>query len=170
MLIDGRSGSGKTELAAAIVADNPEMQLVRLDEVYPGWGGLLAGSAAVHEQILTQHRWQQWDWQAGAFADWHEIDPDRPLVVEGCGALSTANRALAHIGVWVELDTASRKRRAIARDGEIYAEHWDEWAAQEDAFIALENPRSLADIEVAGDAPVDLPLWRRVFSSGRVDL
>ena len=44
LLIDGRSGSGKTELARAVVAGVPEAQLVRLDDLYPGWGGLEEGS------------------------------------------------------------------------------------------------------------------------------
>jgi uridine kinase len=169
MLIDGRSGSGKTELAAAIAVDNPEVQLLGLDDVYPGWDGLLAGSAAVHETVLPEHRWRRWDWAAASFAEWHELDPDRPLIIEGCGALSSANRALAHVGVWVELDTPTRKERAIARDGETFAGHWDEWAAQEETFIARERPRTLADITVAGDAPVDLAFWRSVLSSARVE-
>ncbi len=46
ILIDGRSGSGKTELARAIVDDWPGAQLVRLDEVYPGWHGLAAASSS----------------------------------------------------------------------------------------------------------------------------
>ena len=69
----------------------------------------------------------------------------RPLIIEGCGALSRANRALADVGIWVELDEATRKRRALARDGEAYAPYWDRWAAQEVAFIAREHPQSLAE-------------------------
>jgi hypothetical protein len=45
----------------------------------------------------------------------------------------------------VELDDASRKQRALDRDGEAYAPHWDRWAAQELSFIERENPRALAD-------------------------
>ena len=60
ILIDGRSGSGKTELARSIAAHWPEAQLVRLDDLYPGWDGLDAGSAAV-PGILTDFRWRAWD-------------------------------------------------------------------------------------------------------------
>ena len=69
-------------------------------------------------------------------------------MIEGCGALSRANRALASFGIWVELDDESRKRRALARSGDDYAPHWDRWAAQEGAFIAREQPRGLADVVI----------------------
>ena len=167
LLIDGRSGSGKTELARAIVAGVPEAQLIRLDELYPGWGGLEAGSRYLRENVLASDRprWQAWDWAASARAEWHEVDPDRPLVVEGCGALSRDNRALAQFGVWVALDAATRKRRALARDGDSYAPHWDEWAAQEDVFLTRENPAALADAVVDGaDTMADLSYWRSLLA------
>ena len=154
LLIDGRSGSGKTELASAIARDNPHAELLRLDNVYPGWGGLERGSAHVHSVVLTEHRWQRWDWLTSERREWHDLDPSRPLIIEGCGALSVANRSLATFGVWVEFDDAGRKRRAVERDGEMFLPHWDAWAAQEDAFAARERPRALADLVVQGDAPL----------------
>jgi uridine kinase len=149
ILIDGRSGSGKTELGLA-VANVLGAQLVRLDDVYPGWGGLESGSALVHADILGGNRWRRWDWLAGAPAEEHVVDPDLPLVIEGAGCLSRANRALATLGVWVELDERTRKARALARDGAMYEPHWDEWAAQEQRFLDRERPDLLADIRVDG--------------------
>ena len=130
ILIDGRSGSGKTELARSIAAHWPEAQLVRLDDLYPGWDGLDAGSAAV-PGILTDFRWRAWDWAA-----------DR---------LSAASRPLADLALWVQLDDATRKQRALARDGDTYAPHWDRWAAQELRYIAREDPQALADVTIALD-------------------
>lgn len=155
LLIDGRSGSGKTELARAIGAD----QLVRLDDLYPGWDGLERGSAAI-ATLLATGRWQRWDWATDSLAEWHEVDLTRPLVIEGCGALSRANRALATHGVWVTLDADTRKARALAREPD-YAPHWDAWAAQEDAFIARDNPAALADELVDGtDVSASAARWR----------
>jgi len=149
ILIDGRSGSGKTELARLVVAHVPGAQLVRLDDLYPGWDGLDVASAAV-PHIIATHRWQEWDWTRNEPSEWHYLDPARELVIEGVGALSRASRPLAGIALWVELDDAVRKRRALARDGEAYAPNWERWAAQERRFIARENPRSLADVVVSG--------------------
>jgi cytidylate kinase len=149
VLIDGRSGSGKTALAAALSA-RIDAQLVRLDDVYPGWHGLEVASALVATDILGSHRWQRWDWAIGEHAEWHELDPRRALVVEGSGALSRANRRLATLGVWVDLDEPTRKARALARDGALYAPHWDAWAAQEQRFFDRERPDLLADVVVGG--------------------
>ena len=165
VLIDGRSGSGKTELAAALVRAWPSAQLVRLDSVYPGWGGLDAGSRAVSDEILLAHRWRRWDWAAGTFADEpaHTLDPSHPLIIEGCGALTAASRRLATLALWVELDAPRRKQRALQRDGKMYVPHWDEWAAQEDAIIEREHPQELADVIIDGlHAARDAARWRRL--------
>lgn len=150
ILVDGRSGSGKTEFAAGLARACPEAQLVRLDDIYPGWDGLEAGSAHVSEQIFAHNRWRRWDWLAGEPAEWHVLDPHQPLIVEGCGALSRQNRSLATFGVWVDLDDAERKSRALARDGKSYAPHWERWARQEVQFIAREAPEAQADAILDG--------------------
>jgi len=152
LLIDGRSGSGKSELATAIIAGWPEAQLLRLDDLYPGWDGLSAGSQHVHDEVLAREapRWRRWHWLASRPAEWNALDPERPLVIEGSGALSRSNRAFADHAIWVELDDETRKARALARDGELYAPHWDRWAAQEEEFIRRESPKTLADVVVDG--------------------
>ena len=147
VLIDGRSGSGKTELAKLLVETMPDFQLVRLDDLYPGWDGLAAGSAAV-AAIIREQKWQAWDWAANAPSVWHELDARRPVIIEGVGAISRASRPLADVAIWVELDDATRKVRALERDGDAYAPHWDRWAAQELEFIAREDPVSLASVIV----------------------
>ncbi len=151
VLVDGGSGAGKTSLGRRL-APALDAQLVSLDDVYPGWDGLEAGSAAVVTDVLrpADPGWRGWDWTASRVAAWHPVDPDRPIVVEGCGALSRAARTRATLGVWVELDAAERKRRALARDGDTYAPHWDRWARQEAAFWAREHPWELADVIWAG--------------------
>ncbi|MGV8912384.1 MAG: ATP-binding protein [Rhodoglobus sp.] len=143
-LIDGRSGSGKTELGRAMAAKWPSVQLVKLDDFYPGWDGLDAASAMV-PQILRSLRWQEWNWVTNEAGRWHELDSNRPIVIEGVGAVSRASAPLADHTIWVELDDATRKKRALDRDGDSYAPHWERWAQQERQFIARENPQLLVD-------------------------
>lgn len=166
LLIDGRSGSGKSELAAAIAAGTAT-QVVRLDDLYPGWGGLAAGSEQV-PFIITERRWRRWDWPSSRYEEWHELDASRDLIVEGCGCLTAASRPLADYAIWVEHPADGRRRRAIEREPD-FAEHWDAWAAQEDALLEREHPRSLADAIVDGaDVSRDLPRWRALFETARV--
>ncbi|HEY4225060.1 MAG TPA: ATP-binding protein [Pseudolysinimonas sp.] len=160
VLIDGRSGAGKTALAEWL-APRLDAQLISLDELYPGWEGLEAGSDAVHETVLREQApgWTRWDWTRARPGEWHPLDPDRAIVVEGCGALSRANRALATFGIWLELDADERHRRASERDRGRFDRYWVPWAAQEDAFIAREHPPELADWVVDGvvDGGLDQP-------------
>ncbi len=157
VLIDGGSGAGKTSLAHRLVpllgrTAGEWAQLVSLDDVYPGWGGLEAGSRAVHEQVLRAHEpgWRRWDWMTEREAEWHPVDPTRPIVIEGCGALTARNRARATLGVWIELDADERRRRALARDGALFESYWDGWAAQEARLRAAEPPLELADVALDG--------------------
>ncbi len=160
LLIDGRSGAGKTTLAAALAARRPGSVVLHLEDVYPGWDGLDAASATLVRDVLQplragrQARWRRWDWTADVAGDWCTPHPSPALapllIVEGVGSLSRAARRLADRAIWIELDADTRKRRALGRDGDGYAPHWDRWAAQEAAFIARENPRALADVVLFG--------------------
>ena len=145
LIIDGRSGTGKTTLAARIARATGAI-VVHMDDLYPGWHGLAAGSAYATEHVLEPlaagraPRWRRWDWHAGRRAEWHAIDAGVPFVLEGCGALSRANRALVGRAIWLELDEPARRARALARDGDD--SWWDGWRAEEGAFIAAEEPAS----------------------------
>lgn len=148
VLIDGRSGTGKTTLGNAL-ASELGAQVVHLDDVYPGWDGLLAASEAVVRDILGEPSgYRRWDWTTSEPDGWAGIDPRLPVVIEGCGALSRASARCASLRVWLEADDDLRWRRAIGRDGETFARQWERWAAQEAVFIAAEDPAGLADVVV----------------------
>lgn len=152
VLIDGRSGSGKSTLAVELHNAWAGSVVVRLDDIYPGWDGLLWAADHVLRSLLEPRaagdtgRWRQWDWATSEPAGWHTVEPGQRLIVEGIGALTPATRALADLGIWVDADDAERKRRALERDGETYRPHWDRWAAQEAEFIARFQPRACADL------------------------
>lgn len=170
-LVDGRSGSGKTTWASGL-AQRTGARLLSLDEIYPGWDGLEAAEAHVIAHVLRplaegrDGRYRTWDWTFGAPGPWRSVDARLALVIEGCGALSPASRSLAHHGVWIELDAAARRERAIARDGASFAREWERWARQEEWHARLHDPRAQADEVVdgaalAGDGATDDPLGPR---------
>ncbi|HYI31876.1 MAG TPA: ATP-binding protein [Glaciibacter sp.] len=157
VLIDGPSGSGKSTLADELVAAWPGESvpvLVRLDDIYPGWNGLDAAVAHVTESVLLPRAagrpaaWQRWDWAAGRAAEWHPVDPSRPLIVEGCGTLARANVLISDVRVWLEADNAVRKRRALARDGATFGDHWGQWQDEWEAYCSRETPERWAGIRL----------------------
>ncbi|WIE65907.1 hypothetical protein DEI99_005050 [Curtobacterium sp. MCLR17_036] len=148
VLVDGRSGTGKTTLGNAL-AGWLGAEVVHLDDVYPGWDGLRAAADAVVRDVLGgPSGYRRWDWEASGPAGWTSIEPGVPIVVEGCGALSRGSAPLASLRVWLEADDTVRRERAIGRDGEVFAREWERWAAQESAFIDAEQPALLADVVV----------------------
>ncbi len=150
VLIDGHSGSGKTTLATEL-AYALKAQHVSLDAFYPGWGGLEVGSAMVRGVLDPANPgYRRWDWKRSQPAEFHKVNGAKDVVIEGSGALSRVNRESATFALWIRLDQVERKRRAIARDGATYHEHWDRWAAQEQAFFARERPDTLADAILDG--------------------
>lgn len=156
VIIDGRSGAGKTTLARSLVRRWPagRVQLISLDSIYPGWDGMEAGVERARTGILLPHargehgRWQRWDWQRQQDGDARAVDPSVGLIVEGCGLLTPATALLADVRVWVDAPVPSRRTRAFDRDGDAYFPHWDRWAAQEDAHIERHRPQPLADVRV----------------------
>jgi len=155
LLVDGRSGSGKTTLARHLVDAWPvdrlgPVQLVHLDDVYPGWHGLEAASRVVESTILAaaDPGWTTWDWEHGVPGERRTLDPAVSVVVEGAGALTRASSALATLRVWLDLDDETRRARALGRDGATYEPWWDVWAEQEERHLAAESPRELADVVV----------------------
>lgn len=160
VLIDGGSGSGKSTLADWLADAWPRrLQIVRLDSFYPGWHGLAEASGMVARDVLRpgDPGFRRWDWEQGRPAEWVDLDPELDLVIEGCGALTAANRALATCGVWVRGNPTDRRRRALARDGATFASHWDAWAAQEREHWRAHRPARIADLVVDWDDRA--PTW-----------
>jgi len=153
VIIDGRSGAGKTTLARMLVERWPivgRVQSVALDSIYPGWDGLRPGVQHALDGILRPHGrgylggWRRWDWERNAEAESHAVDPALGVLIEGSGILTPETARIADVRVWLESAEAGRKARALNRDGDTYRPHWDRWAAQEESHIARDDPRALA--------------------------
>ncbi|PJJ63535.1 uridine kinase [Compostimonas suwonensis] len=164
VLVDGPSGAGKSTLADRLVEAWPGAEtptLVRLDDIYPGWGGLAQAGRDVHDSLLLPRSrglvggWRRYDWAGGELAEWHTVDAAAPLIVEGCGVLTRANAGLGDIRVWIDADDVVRKERALARDAGAFDPWWDIWQEQFDEFVRLDDPRSSADIVLDGTSALD---------------
>jgi len=173
LIIDGRSGSGKSTLATRLAAASGA-QIVRLDDLYPGWDGLLAGSERVTDALVSG-RYRAWDWGLEIEGETCDLDLARPVIVEGCGSLTARNCAAAHEyadrlrrgasgetsepghrasivrevwTLWLECPGSVRRSRALSREtdggGEAFAPHWEAWARQEDQHVRTNHPVALA--------------------------
>jgi uridine kinase len=161
VLIDGPSGAGKSTLANDLVAEWPgtlRPQLVRMDDIYPGWDGLDAAVRHLREHVLEPRRggtaaaWQRYDWTENQPAEWHPLDAARPLIVEGCGTLAAAHEPLSQVRVWLTADDALRKQRALNRDGDMFRTHWDQWQQEWAAYLRREAPERSATVRLrSGD-------------------
>ncbi|KUL23793.1 nucleoside/nucleotide kinase family protein [Actinoplanes awajinensis] len=158
LAVEGRSGSGKTTLARAIAA-RLGAPLIHMDDLYAGWDGLDQGVAELRDRVLEPlaegrpAAWRRWDWAAGEYAEEHPVPDAAWLVVEGVGAGARVLRSYQIGVVWLDSSTGLRKRRALARDGETYAPHWQRWAAHEDAFYAADQVRAHADLIIENEEP-----------------
>jgi hypothetical protein len=161
VLIDGRSNSGKSTLAAEVqnlIFKNGESapRVVHMDDLYLGWNGLQAGADYLNRFILKPlsdsyiAQWREFDWanpgEPGFEArngEWREFAGGTPLIIEGCGALNQLSAQVANIKIWLEVPQEIRHQRWLEREGS--ADHWAEWAAQEEEFYAREKSSELAD-------------------------
>jgi uridine kinase len=150
--IDGPSGAGKTDFAAALVERLPSAHVLHMDDMYPGWEGLEQAVADLHDQVLApltrgeRAAYRRWDWEHDRYAEWHSLPSTNLLVVEGVGAGAGRNAGLESVLIWLEADQDIRFRRGIERDGEPYLPHWQRWAELEGALFALDGTRNRADL------------------------
>ncbi|GGC80419.1 hypothetical protein GCM10011512_03970 [Tersicoccus solisilvae] len=167
--VDGRSGAGKTTLAAGLARalgtagrDGPQggpgaVRVFHLEDLYPGWDGLAAGMEAYRREVLEPlaagraARWTAWDWEAGAPGAIRRIEPGGLVIAEGVGAGHAAARPALDALVWLDLPADRRRQRALDRDGAVFRPHWSRWATQERAWLAHDDVAAAADVVVTGE-------------------
>ncbi|MET3963725.1 hypothetical protein ABIE44_003659 [Marmoricola sp. OAE513] len=154
LCIDGRAGTGKTTLAAAVAAEDGGATVVHTDDLLPGWDGLpqlpalLAGLVEPLAAGLPGS-YQRYDWAAGRLAETVVVEPSSGLVIiEGVGAGCRTLRPWRSVLAWVEAGSEVRKARALARDGDAFAPYWDAWLLAEDAYVATELDLDRIDVTV----------------------
>lgn len=145
-LIDGRSGAGKTVYAQR-TAEAFDTRVIHMDDLYPGWQGLAYATDTL-TRILAERAagqtptWQRWDWYAENWGEVDTLDPEQPLLVEGCGSITPTTAALADRVIWLEAPEQVRRARALERDSTDW--WWQRWAEQEEIHIAQHRPHELA--------------------------
>jgi hypothetical protein len=162
LAVDGRSGSGKTMLAARIHDAVPASAVVHTDDIawkqaMFDWAGLLTGGI-----LEPVHRGEPVSYRPPA---WHEHNRDGAIevpantdlvIIEGAGAARRELMALIDTVIWVQSDLAEAERRGIERDGgdDAATAFWHLWMAEELPFMARQHPWTRAGIIIAGTPPI----------------
>ncbi len=156
--LDGPAGSGKTTLAGrlgAAAAPVTTVSVLHMDDLYDGWGGL----PRVADQLATilgplsdgaRGHYRRYDWDAGAYAEIHLVEPVGLLVLEGVGSGSLPWAGLATVLGWIEAPLELRLARGLERDGAAAEPHWRDWAVAEAAHFDEHDTRARADLRVDG--------------------
>ncbi|MET3811399.1 aminodeoxychorismate synthase component I [Arthrobacter sp. UYEF3] len=167
--IDGRSGAGKTTLAielAARLREHHVVSLFHLEDIYPGWNGLATGIERYVATVLAPlrrgepARWVSWDWERHYDGASRLTQPAEIVLVEGVGAAAAAAAPFLDAVIWADSPDQDRRTRALARDGETYEPYWEQWAGQEDEWLAIDDVAARADVRLLnladGAAPAEV--------------
>ena len=156
--LDGPAGSGKTTWATGIAGLAPDARVVHMDDLYAGWSGLPEVDAQLGGLLLPlaedrRGSYRRYDWPAGEYAERVVVDPGPLLVVEGVGSGASRFAELVTVLAWVEAPEHIRMERGLARDGDAFAPHWEQWARDEAEVFARERTRERADVRIDGGQP-----------------
>lgn len=101
--VDGRSGAGKTTLAVELAArlrQHHKVSLFHLEDIYPGWNGLMPGIERYVGTVLKPlsegqaAEWTSWDWEKHYDGGLNVTLPAEIVIVEGVGAAADAARPM----------------------------------------------------------------------------
>lgn len=165
VLVDGRSGSGKSTVAdrlarlldgVVVHSDDIAWHLDPID-----WAGVLRDGVIAPWLRGEPVSFRPPGWVTKGRPGAVEVPACSVLVVEGVGAGRAALAAGADLVVWVQADRDEARRRGLARDVELgrtpdEAEaFWEEWMRAEEPFLAADRPWSRAALVVSGTPPAD---------------
>jgi hypothetical protein len=146
-------------LAARISAALPGSSVIAVDDfARPGLRGweLARFDRQVLEPLLAGRaaRYQRWDFTADVGAEWVEVGPGRPVIVEGVSATDVRLGVPWDVTLWVAAPAEQRWRRAMSRDGAALRERWlTDWIPSEEAYQREQQPQQRVDLIVDGTIP-----------------
>jgi dephospho-CoA kinase len=152
--VDGPAGSGKTTLAAEL-AELSGALVLHMDDMFEGWGGLphITDQLETVLEPLSSGRsgsYRRWDWLGDDWAETVLVAPVPLLVLEGVGSGAARFAPLITVLVWVEVPYDLRMSRGLERGGVGVAEHWRQWAVDEQELFARERTLERADVRLDG--------------------
>lgn len=160
--IDGRSGAGKTSVAALVTATllekgRTDVVTIEVEDFIPGWSGLVNGIEGFANDVVGPIREngfavaRGWDWHRQQWSEPARVPSAGRagiVLVTGCGSTSAHVAPFVDLSIWVDAPEEVRRSRIADRDSYDWSEHWEEWARQEDALLAERDSPALAHVRL----------------------
>jgi uridine kinase len=153
--VDGPGGAGKSVFAARLAAALGSAPVVHTDDFTPGELGREWWNRLQREVIdpLVEGwpaRYQRYDWDKGALAEWHEVDSASAVIIEGVSSARRRIADLLSLAVWVHAPRSTRLARGLDRDGQAARGFWERWMAEEDEHFGADRTIVRCDLLIDG--------------------
>ena len=158
--VDGPGGAGKTTFASLLANAVGGAPVVHTDD-FASWDNPVHWWPRMLEQVIeplsraTSARYQRYDWERRALADWIEVEPEPIVIVEGVTAGRAEWRHHLSFIVWIDTPWDERLRRGLERDGDDALADWEAWGVAEDEHYRNDPTRRHADVIVDGTVPLE---------------
>jgi uridine kinase len=165
--VDGPAGSGKTTFTRALVALDPGLDVIQMDdfELPAGERGEDADRIAAHldwrrlrSNVLLPlsrdqpARYQRYELATDTMAEWRMVPVGGILIVEGRYACMKALTTFYDFRIWVDSPREVRAGRLDHGNGARMAR--PTWLPAEDAYLASQDPAGSAHLRVDGSGAV----------------
>lgn len=167
--VDGRGGAGKSTLANKLKNNLENCQIIQMDDFYLSSEKRKNGAdfnfdwKRLESEVLIplesdgSTKYQRYDWNKDALAEWHNILNRGIIIIEGCYSIRKELAKYYDLTIWMEIDKEKAIERGIKRDIEnekpIDVEQkinrWkNDYQPLEDKYIKEHNPESYADVVI----------------------
>jgi uridine kinase len=158
--VDGPAGAGKTTFTRALVALDPGLDVIQMDDFglpreQVEEEGERVGAAVDWRRLRSSvllplsrdqpARYQRYDPASDAMAEWRMVPVGGILIVEGRYACVKALTTFYDFRVWVDSPRQLRRDRLKGRP-----RGGNGWAAAEEAYLAAQDPAGAAHLRVDG--------------------
>lgn len=164
LAIDGRCGSGKTTLAAALAAEMAGVpcQIIHMDDFYlppsdrvENWLEIPAANmdlARLESELLRPLRagqpgvYRPYSCRTASYGPAATLRPEGLVVIEGSYALHERLRPLYDLRVFVSCTPTVQRTRLQQREGDRWPAFAERWIPLEEGYFAAQDPAASCDL------------------------
>lgn len=151
--VDGHAGAGKSTFAERLAAEAGGAPVVHTDDFAThedpfGWVEPLVAELLAPFGAGREARHRVYDWTARRFRGERLVAAAPVVLLEGVGSGRQALRPSLALTLWMEVDTATARKRGMRRDGPSLEHFWTGWSAAEDRHFTDDPTRPFADLLV----------------------